>query len=70
MASENIKATEDTRKKHAKAISVKTGLYSKLNYFCWINEKYLNKLENSSVRVASFYIKLKVLNNKNLQMQK
>ena len=47
----------------------KSGLERKLKRLCWINEKYLNKLENSSGKVVSFYIKLKCLNNANNQMQ-
>ena len=34
-----------------------------------MNEKYLNKLENSSGQVGSLHIKLKGLNNANHQMQ-
>ena len=68
MASENIKSTEEMRKKNDKAMIEKTGLESKLNFFCWINKKALNKLENSSGQVAFLHIKLKGLNNTNHQM--
>ena len=53
MASENIKSIEDMRKKNDKAITNKADLDSKLKSFCWINEKYLNKLENSLCKLAS-----------------
>ena len=45
------------------------GLESKLKRFLYINEKALNKLENSSGQVAYFYIKLKGLNHDNHQIQ-
>ena len=57
------------RKKNDKDMKEKSDLGSKLKRFCWINEKYLNELENISGRVASFHIKLKGLNNSNHNMQ-
>ena len=42
----------------------------KIKRFRWINEKYMNELENSSGQLASFYIKLKVLKNSKHQMKK
>ena len=69
MASENIKATEDMRKKNEKAMTEKAGLESRLKCFHWINEKAFNKLENSSGQVASFHINIKGLNNAKHQMQ-
>ena len=47
----------------------KVDIESKVKRFCWINEKALNKLENSSGQVASFQIKLKILNNAYHQMK-
>ena len=69
MDSENIKAIEEMRNKNDKAMTEKADLESKLKRFRWINEKALNKLENSSGQVASFHIKLKGLNNYNHQFQ-
>ena len=65
MASENVKVNDYMRKKNEKAMTENVDLESKLERFCWINEKDLNKLENSSGQVASFHIKLKGLNNYN-----
>ena len=47
----------------------KANLDSNLERLHWINEKALSKIENSSYQVASFHIKLKLLNNANHQMQ-
>ena len=47
----------------------KADIEIKKNHFCWINDKALNKLENSSSQVDSFYTKIKGLNNSNHQMQ-
>ena len=69
MAAENIKATEEMNKKNDKAMTEKAGLERKLNSFCWVDEKSLNKLVNSSVQVSYFHIKLKSLNNANHHMQ-
>ena len=57
------------RKKNYKAITEKPDLESKLKKSRWINQKYLNELENSLGQVACFHIKLKGLNNANHQMQ-
>ena len=57
------------RKKNDKAMTEKDDIEIKLERFCWINETGLNKLENSPGQVASFHIKLKVLDNSNHQMQ-
>ena len=69
MASENIRAIEEMRKKNDKAMTENSDLQSKLNFFCLINERALNNIENSSGQVASFRIKLKGLNNANHQMK-
>ena len=63
MASENIKSIEEMRKKHEKDMTEKADKESMLKRDCWINEKALNKIDNSSGQVASFCIKLKGLNN-------
>ena len=65
MASKNIKAIEEMRKKNDKATTEKADLESKVKRFSWINEKTLNELENSSGQVASLHKKFKVLNNAN-----
>ena len=57
------------KKKNDKATTEDSDLDSKLKRFLWINEKALNKLENSSCQVASFHIKIKVPKNTNHKMQ-
>ena len=57
------------RKKNDKSMAEKADLEIKINRFCWINEKSLNEIENSSCQIASFHIKPKVLKNANHQMQ-
>ena len=47
----------------------KANLDSNLERLHWINEKASSKIENISYQVASFHIKLKLLNNANHQMQ-
>ena len=69
ISSESIKDTEDMRKRNDKTMTENADLESNLIRFRWANEKYLNKLGNSSGQVDSFHIKLKGLNNENHQMQ-
>ena len=69
ISSERIKDTEDMRKRNDKTMTENADIESNLIRFRWTNEKYLNKLGNSSGQVASFHIKLKGLNNENHQMQ-
>ena len=69
MDSEKIKAIEEMRGVNKKSMTEKADLQSKIKRFCWISDKYFNKLENSSGRVASIHTKLKCLNNANHQMQ-
>ena len=57
------------RKKNDKSMIGEADIENKLKCFCWINEKALNELKNSSGQVASFHIKLTGLNNANHQMQ-
>ena len=68
MASENIKAVEEMRKKNDKYMTENVDVEIKLKHFRWINEKYLNELENISGQVASFHMKVKGLKNANHQM--
>ena len=70
MASEKIKAIEERRKENYKAMAEKDDLENKLKLFCWINDKALKHFESSPVKLASFHIKIKGLNNANNQMQK
>ena len=44
MASENIRATEEIKKKNDKAMTERAGIESKIKDFLWLNEKALNKL--------------------------
>ena len=69
MASENIKDTEEKRKKNDKVMIGKADIEIKIKHSCWINEKSLNELKNISGQVASFRMKLKGLNNANHQTQ-
>ena len=69
MASENIKSIEEMRKKHEKDMTEKADTESMLKRYCWINEKALNKIENSSGQVAYFHMKIKGLNNVNHNIQ-
>ena len=69
MASEKIKAIEKMRRKNDKAMTEKADIECNIKHFCWINKNSLNNLENISVQITSFHIKLKGLNNTNHQMQ-
>ena len=69
MAPENIKSIMETRKKNQRSLTEKDYVERKLEGFFWINEKFLNELENSPGQVASFHIKHKGLNNSNHQIQ-
>ena len=48
MASERIKSVKEMRKKNYKAMIEMFDLEIRINIFCWINEKALNEIENSS----------------------
>ena len=54
MASENIKDTEEKRKKNDKVMIGKADIEIKIKHSCWINEKSLNELK-TYFRSSSFF---------------